>query len=317
MIRFSCPSCKSVLNVPEQNAGSKGPCPKCGQRLLVPRPPRSQTVLGELLPPASSALPVGRANSVVTGPAPPRPSPSLLRWLIGAGVTAVILILILCGAGVTHLVLMSRPGGGDAAPGKGTTEAAVTEATAGDLRMSILMVGADGGGGVLYVLAENVSDGRLINFIDDPAAEYHGFDLKVTDELGNNYRRPWPLNHPTIGLGVVAMRPGEYFIFELPIMEPVEKAKSLSVELPSLVVDSKSVFRYRLPLKADQVRFVRPIEPSMIMFFGGGGDWRSRGEVTEKALYMRGDCREWFEKWNRLVTKKPDDPEGKEPKGEK
>jgi len=52
-IRFSCPKCQSKLNAPDEKAGVKVPCPKCGQRLLIPTPPppENKTLLGELEPP--------------------------------------------------------------------------------------------------------------------------------------------------------------------------------------------------------------------------------------------------------------------------
>lgn len=60
MIRFSCPTCKSLLQAPPVKAGEKVACPKCGQRLLIPNPvkpaARNKTVLGVPLPsPRSSS----------------------------------------------------------------------------------------------------------------------------------------------------------------------------------------------------------------------------------------------------------------------
>jgi DNA-directed RNA polymerase subunit RPC12/RpoP len=62
MIRFACPTCQSVLDSPDDSAGDKLACPRCGQRLQVPTPPApppNKTVLGALLPgeggPASAA----------------------------------------------------------------------------------------------------------------------------------------------------------------------------------------------------------------------------------------------------------------------
>ncbi len=40
MIRFACPGCKSVLAGPEENADKAVICPKCGQRMRMPRPPQ-------------------------------------------------------------------------------------------------------------------------------------------------------------------------------------------------------------------------------------------------------------------------------------
>jgi hypothetical protein len=53
MIRFVCPACNGVVESPESAAGSKLPCPHCGQRLQIPYPP-NKTVLGSLLPVAPS-----------------------------------------------------------------------------------------------------------------------------------------------------------------------------------------------------------------------------------------------------------------------
>ena len=55
MIRFRCPSCKSILEAAPKKAGEKVACLKCGQRLQIPSPP-NKTVLGEALP-ASSPMP--------------------------------------------------------------------------------------------------------------------------------------------------------------------------------------------------------------------------------------------------------------------
>jgi uncharacterized paraquat-inducible protein A len=39
MIRFQCPLCNTVVSAPDADAGRKGDCPKCGQRLQVPPAP--------------------------------------------------------------------------------------------------------------------------------------------------------------------------------------------------------------------------------------------------------------------------------------
>ena len=66
-IRFACPSCNAVLSAPDDKAGFKGDCPRCGQRLQIPKPPRRQTVLGRLLRP-------GRAPPPRVVPSPQRPA---------------------------------------------------------------------------------------------------------------------------------------------------------------------------------------------------------------------------------------------------
>ncbi len=53
MIRFACPTCKSILEAPDHKAGTKIPCPKCEQRLEIPAlavpSARNKTVLGALV----------------------------------------------------------------------------------------------------------------------------------------------------------------------------------------------------------------------------------------------------------------------------
>jgi DNA-directed RNA polymerase subunit RPC12/RpoP len=50
MIRFTCPTCNQVLQVSPDKAGTKGVCPKCNQKILVPIPivQQNKTVLGKL-----------------------------------------------------------------------------------------------------------------------------------------------------------------------------------------------------------------------------------------------------------------------------
>ena len=46
-IRFTCPVCKTAYMVNDRDAGKKSECKQCGQRLQVPAPQRSKTILGE------------------------------------------------------------------------------------------------------------------------------------------------------------------------------------------------------------------------------------------------------------------------------
>ena len=51
MIRFACPACSVVtMNCPDDKAGVKVGCPRCGQRLEIPPAPKG-TMLGKPLPP--------------------------------------------------------------------------------------------------------------------------------------------------------------------------------------------------------------------------------------------------------------------------
>jgi hypothetical protein len=57
MIRCLCPTCRAVLEFPDHKAGTKIPCPVCSQRLLIPPPVRSHTVLGQPLPTSATPQP--------------------------------------------------------------------------------------------------------------------------------------------------------------------------------------------------------------------------------------------------------------------
>jgi S1-C subfamily serine protease len=78
MIRFGCPVCKTVLQAPEGQAGSKVGCARCGQRLQVPARPRDKTILGTFLPAGSgtpSAAPGEGAQPAGALPPPPQAPP--------------------------------------------------------------------------------------------------------------------------------------------------------------------------------------------------------------------------------------------------
>lgn len=57
MIRFRCPACGAVLTVDDRRAGRKAPCPKCGQRLEVPRSSASDAESGVSLPSPTQTVP--------------------------------------------------------------------------------------------------------------------------------------------------------------------------------------------------------------------------------------------------------------------
>src|SRR5262245_43776739 len=66
MIRFSCPTCKKILQASLPQAGQKVACAGCGQRLQVPTPARNKTVLGDLVPGASNPAPQAAAPAAAT-----------------------------------------------------------------------------------------------------------------------------------------------------------------------------------------------------------------------------------------------------------
>jgi hypothetical protein len=122
-MRLACPTCRQSLDTPD-TPGLKVVCPTCGQKILLPFPskPAAQnpTVfaspedsqpgatpapLQPVTVPVSVVGPVTVPVSVV-GPATRRPAASLRAlapWLIGSGIIAVVVILL--------LVFLNRPDG--------------------------------------------------------------------------------------------------------------------------------------------------------------------------------------------------------------
>jgi TM2 domain-containing membrane protein YozV/DNA-directed RNA polymerase subunit RPC12/RpoP len=74
VIRFGCPTCKTVLSAADDQVDSKLACPTCGQRLQVPAPP-NKTVLGQALPepPAPGESPFEPERWASAAPPPRKP----------------------------------------------------------------------------------------------------------------------------------------------------------------------------------------------------------------------------------------------------
>jgi hypothetical protein len=78
MIRFSCPTCSTILQATE---ATKVRCCRCGQKLLVPSPPvagRDKTVLGKLEPEPQAS---GFRAAKLPPPLPPPLPPMMARLL--------------------------------------------------------------------------------------------------------------------------------------------------------------------------------------------------------------------------------------------
>lgn len=69
-IRFVCPTCKDVMVAPVSQAGKKANCPKCGQRLQIPPPERSKTILAASLGVEDDEQTSGQPASGNSGPQP-------------------------------------------------------------------------------------------------------------------------------------------------------------------------------------------------------------------------------------------------------
>jgi hypothetical protein len=77
-MNFSCPTCTQVMQCPDEFAGRKAVCPKCGQKILIPTPPPP-------LPTASNKTTLGKLEENVSQspvsipvPVPQPPPPPLL-----------------------------------------------------------------------------------------------------------------------------------------------------------------------------------------------------------------------------------------------
>lgn len=235
MIRFSCPRCKSILECPDQQAGDKIACPKCQQRLQIPLPPTNKTVLAPLVETVSSAslpivpqsvlpspplqdVPVSPsevpplapvATATPVQPSPPGRSQRFRRWHAWAicGLAGGILLILLM---VVGLKTVLRDDG---------------QISKGDLRLTLLAVGADGewpGGGMSALFSlENTSDTRKVDFhsatdflnpetLKKTQAEKDilALDLmakiEIKDEYGNNYpdNNPLLLKFPYAAFGI-------------------------------------------------------------------------------------------------------------------
>jgi DNA-directed RNA polymerase subunit RPC12/RpoP len=73
VIRFSCPQCERVLEVPSDQAGVKLPCPSCGQRLKAPLP-IDKTVYGKRLDTPALQRPLSGLEPALLPASSPTPS---------------------------------------------------------------------------------------------------------------------------------------------------------------------------------------------------------------------------------------------------
>src|SRR5947209_1430741 len=76
MIRFACPSCKSISTQPDSEGGRGFTCPECGQKLLVPALPETPPFDPmNAAPPLPAALPSSFTTEPRHAPATPPPPP--------------------------------------------------------------------------------------------------------------------------------------------------------------------------------------------------------------------------------------------------
>jgi DNA-directed RNA polymerase subunit RPC12/RpoP len=100
-IKYNCPNCKKPLESPASEAGTKKPCPFCGQRLQVPagapQPNLSKTMLAsdESGQAASVGAPPTGTVAGAVAPAPPKmPVPPKVFAIVGIGAGVLVLLLL-------------------------------------------------------------------------------------------------------------------------------------------------------------------------------------------------------------------------------
>jgi hypothetical protein len=100
MIRFACPSCGAKVAAPEQLAGRKAPCKRCGETIRVPAAPPATAIAARRKEPCTEAASAptpweNLAPEVLPLFKTPRPT----QLLVVIGLLASILVLGLIGAG--------------------------------------------------------------------------------------------------------------------------------------------------------------------------------------------------------------------------
>jgi hypothetical protein len=84
-VRYNCPRCKKPLESPAIEAGTKKPCPACGQRLQVPAPPPPPPGLNKTLLASAEGNPHSTGISpVASAHAPAAPSSMPMGTVLGA-----------------------------------------------------------------------------------------------------------------------------------------------------------------------------------------------------------------------------------------
>ena len=226
MIRFFCPRCRAVLEAPNHRSGDKIHCPKCHQRLQIPGPPKSQTVLASVVPkpividpcqlqstpkpaPSSETDPHSPGSTDPLYPSSPK---TLKLRLVLMFLVAVVSAAMLVALVVFGLSMLAFP--------KGTPNpfpdishlgwtAGTDTASVGDLAVGVLLVEQHKGFLAIHILIENKSDRKKIEF---PPGEWVS-ELSIKDEFDNQYRFI-ESGHPFLKgfLAFTGLSPGEYVI---------------------------------------------------------------------------------------------------------
>jgi DNA-directed RNA polymerase subunit RPC12/RpoP len=104
-IRYNCPNCKKPLESPASEAGTKKPCPSCGQRLQVPaatpQPTLNKTMLASQDSPVPGAAPApggartaptAKSSPVAAGVLPTSPQGRRIALIAASGLFLLLLL---------------------------------------------------------------------------------------------------------------------------------------------------------------------------------------------------------------------------------
>jgi hypothetical protein len=313
MIHFACPRCRVTLKVHDQKMGSKGHCPSCRQRVQVPMPPRTKTLLAAPVeaPAVAASLP---SNSPYPQAIPlepplgvaPQPVRRTRAWRLLVILGCVVgLLLLAATSGAIYLATMLTgpkpwavlppqvvtPSGNPGGQPPGTVKPDNTVAEQGDFRLTVLLIEVvpdrAAGMAVIYFLAENKSETRKVDL-----SPLTGI-AKVTDELGNKYRpmMTLPLGNagPLNPLGFGTLRPGDFAICLLPCEPPVDKAKFLYVKFPGVGKDES--IKFAIPLKEDTATYKHLMASP------------SQKEEPYTILFQRAGFQDWFAKLEQRLNR--------------
>jgi hypothetical protein len=236
-------------------------------------------------------MPAPPTDSIAT-PAPvskPPPRINFRLWgcLAGTGCAVLLIATTAISIGLVLLMRLTTP---------------TSSATCEDLRVSILLVESDQQGLVIFLLMENVSSSRKIEFI-----QYrYGValpELRFTDDFGKRYH-----STPTddrLWVPAVELRPNDFIILPLACQPLLDSATELNLTFLSPAINSGGVFRIRIPLKAETISYTRPVvnrfNPQLSFL---PRDPPQSTHVTGTVLFKRDDFEVWFSKWNSKFEKK-------------
>jgi DNA-directed RNA polymerase subunit RPC12/RpoP len=117
MIRFACPACGAKVAAPEQLAGRKATCKKCGEKIRVPAQPPATAIAAWWKEPGTETANAPAAREIPAPEVLPLfKTPPPTRLLVVIGLLAATLVLGVIGAGAGCYYFMYLPYARKAAP---------------------------------------------------------------------------------------------------------------------------------------------------------------------------------------------------------